>query len=67
MKPDHGFTTDETGKPSAMRLMSFLSFLFSAGLAVSDAFGVAEVGFETILVFLVAGFAPKAVQKFAER
>ena len=52
-----------------MRLMSMLALVVAAGLAFVEAFGwgSAESKTELVLYFLVAAFAPKAVQKFAEK
>lgn len=62
------YMKDESGKPSSMRLMSMVSLLVAAGLAVIEVFewGSAESKTELVLYFLIAAFAPKAVQKFAE-
>ena len=63
------FMTDDQGNPSSMRLMSMLAFLVAAALAFVEAFGwgSGEGKTELVLYFLVAAFAPKAVQKFAEK
>lgn len=71
-----GYTTDHMGKPSMMRAMC------AVALATSIVFGLiilirpiledgvtSDFGFNGIYLttaFLVAAFAPKAVQKFAE-
>ena len=62
------YMKDESGKPSSMRLMSVLALLVSAALAFIEMFewGSTESKSELVLYFLVAAFAPKAVQKFAE-
>ena len=62
------FLSDDGGNPSSMRLMSMLALIVAAGLAFVEAFewGSAESKTELVLYFLVAAFAPKAVQKFAE-
>ena len=63
-----GFLTDDDGSPSSMRLMSVLS-LFMAGFlatAITMNWGKNH-NTELVLYFLVAAFAPKAVQKFAEK
>lgn len=64
-----GYMTDDQGNPSSMRLMSMLAFLVAAALALVEAFGLGsgESKTELVLYFLVAAFAPKAVQKFAEK
>ena len=51
-----------------MRLMSMLALIVAAVLACVEAFGWGSGGGRTelVLYFLVAAFAPKAVQKFAE-
>ena len=63
-----GYFTDHHGNPSSMRLMSILALVIAGGLACVEVFGWgAEDGkTELVLYFLVAAFAPKAVQKFAE-
>ena len=51
-----------------MRLMSMLALIVAAALAGIETFGwgTGESKTELVLYFLVAAFAPKAVQKFAE-
>ena len=51
-----------------MRLMSMLALLVAGGLAFVEVFGwgSGSGNTELVLYFLVAAFAPKAVQKFAE-
>ena len=63
------FMTDNEGNPSSMRLMSMLALIVAAVLAFVEVFeGVGAGGkTELVLYFLVAAFAPKAVQKFAEK
>ena len=64
-----GYMNDNDGNPSSMRLMSLLALIVAAGLAFVEVFewGSAESKTELVLYFLVAAFAPKAVQKFAEK
>lgn len=64
-----GYMTDDEGNPSSMRLMSLLALLIAGGLAGVEAAGWGSESDQSnlILYFLVAAFAPKAVQKFAER
>lgn len=63
------FLSDDQGNPSSMRLMSMLALIVAAALAFVEAFGwgANESKTELVLYFLVAAFAPKAVQKFAEK
>ena len=60
--------TDDEGNPSSMRLMSLLALLVAA-LAAVEVLGIGnpENQTELVLYFLVAAFAPKAVQTFAEK
>ena len=62
------FMTDNDGHPSSMRLMSMLALVVAAVLACVEMFGWGSGNDKTelVLYFLVAAFAPKAVQKFAE-
>lgn len=50
-------------------MMSLLSLLVAAGLACVEVFGWGSGNDKTelVLYFLAAAFAPKAVQKFAEK
>ena len=67
--PEHGYLTDDHGHPSSMRLMSMVA------LIAAIAFGAITLlnanvndtnGLYLTALFLVAAFAPKALQKFAE-
>lgn len=61
------YLSDDKGNPSSMRLMSMLAFIVAALLALLPVGGYCTGGGEHVLYFLIAGFAPKAVQKFAEK
>ncbi len=52
-----------------MRLMSMTALLVATGLAFVEVFGwgSGDSKTELVLYFLVAAFAPKAVQKLAEK
>ena len=64
------FFSDNNGNPSAMRLMSMLALIVASFLAIVQVFNIGNTesnDTELVLYFLIAAFAPKAVQKFAER
>ncbi len=63
------FLSDDLGNPSSMRLMSMLALVVAAFLATVQIFEWGSDGDKTelVLYFLVAAFAPKAIQKFAEK
>ena len=66
-----GFSEDGQGKKSSMRLMSFValmaSIVFAAMTILFERDGVLPTsGLYITFGFLIAAFAPKAVQKFAE-
>ena len=65
---DVSFLSDPEGKTSSMRVMSFLALLIASGLSLVKYIGWGSGTQETeiIFYFLVAAFAPKAVQRFAE-
>ena len=68
--PKPGFLKDDQGKASSMRLMSFIALIGSIvfGL-ISILHPVASKGVNGLYItmaFLLAAFAPKALQKFAE-
>lgn len=65
-----GYLTDNDGNPSTMRVMSWCSFVLSAVTGIllivrppADSF----TGLYVFTAFLVGGFVPKAIQKFAEQ
>ena len=68
-KTEHGYLTDDHGHPSSMRLMSMVALIASIMFGfitlfhdeANDANGLYLTG-----LFLIAAFAPKALQKFAE-
>lgn len=68
MSDSKKFMTDNDGHPSSMRLMSMLALIVASVLACVEVFGWGSDNGNTqlVLYFLVAAFAPKAVQKFAE-
>lgn len=59
--------TDDQGNLSSMRLMSMLALAMAGLLAILPLFGKSGGNSEHVLYFLIAAFAPKALQKFAER
>ena len=63
------FLSDDQGNPSSMRLMSLLALVVAAILATAQVFELGSDGDKTelVLYFLLAAFAPKAIQKFAEK
>ena len=65
-----GYLDDDKGAPSSMRLMSmvalFASIAFGAISILHTAAGKNENGLYITFAFLLAAFAPKALQKFAE-
>jgi hypothetical protein len=65
-----GYLTDNNGNPSTMRSMSWCSFILAAIAGIllivrppADSF----TGLYVFTAFLVGGFVPKAIQKFAEQ
>ena len=66
---EHGYLTDDQGHPSSMRLMSMVALIGAImfGL-ITLLHGSAndENGLYLTAAFLLAAFAPKALQKFAE-
>lgn len=73
--PKRGYLTDDTGKPSNMRLMTTLSIAVAIGLSAliglivyqGQDTGSINFLFNLTLIWLVAAFAPKVVQKYIER
>ena len=66
--PKVGIMTDHEGNPSSMRWMSVGCVAFAVILGAWTMYqGEKEPGLNLVLVFLVAGFAPKTMQKFAEK
>ena len=61
-----GFLDDHQGNPSSMRVMSVIALLASIGFGVITVLYPEEnnQGLYITTVFLIAAFAPKALQKF---
>ena len=66
-----GILNEEGGKPSTMRFMCIVSLFASVGFAtITLLHPLASQGANGIWItfaFLLGAFAPKALQKFAER
>ena len=58
---------DPHGKPSSMRLMSFIALVIAGVLAFVSLSAAVTTDPQTILYFLLAAFAPKTAQRFAEK
>ena len=58
---------DDNGNMSSMRVMSFIALLAAIGLAIAPFISGQKSDPIHVLYFLIGAFAPKAVQKFAER
>lgn len=65
--PTNKFFSDDEGNRSSMRLMSFSALVIAALLALIPLFTKQEGDNLHVLYFLTAAFAPKTVQKFAEK
>ncbi len=65
-----GFLDDDKGSPSSMRLMSMVALFASIGFGIISILhteaGKNLNGLYITFAFLLAAFAPKALQKFAE-
>ncbi len=68
--PKPGFLEDNDGNPSSMRLLSFIALFASIGFGVIVITNRGSTmngdGLIIFFAFLVAAFAPKALQKLAE-
>ena len=65
-----GYLTDDSGNPSTMRAMSWLSFfacVIVAGLIFAKPPQDPFTGLYIFSAFLLGAFVPKALQKFAEQ
>ena len=68
-KKPTGFLDDDNGQPSSMRAMAMLAVIVAAALALADAFGWGDTtttNYDTVLLFLGAGFGGKVGQKMSE-
>jgi hypothetical protein len=63
-----GFLKDDEGKPSSMRLMSLIALFASIGFGwmTLSSNATSQNGVYITTAFLLAAFAPKALQKFIE-
>ena len=58
---------DPGGQLSNVRVMSFLCLLYAFFINTYSLMTVAEIKIEIFYALMVAAFAPKVVQRFAER
>ena len=67
--PKPGFLDDHQGNASSMRLMSAVALIASIAFGALSLLGPAKDDPNALYIttaFLIAAFAPKALQKFAE-
>ena len=57
--------TESNGKPSLMRVQSFLTLLFAFGIIIYQVI-FEKVYLQLDLLLIIAAFVPKSLQKFAE-
>ncbi len=64
-----GYLEDNEGNPSSMRVMCGVALIAAIGFGYLTLTGgdVNPSGVNIVFGFLIAAFAPKAVQKFAEK
>ena len=58
-------SAESNGKPSLMRVQSFLTLLFAFAVIIYQ-IKLSKVYFNLDLLLIVAAFVPKSLQKFAE-
>ena len=66
----NGYLTDDEGHPSSMRLMGMVALMAATAFGILTLLdGAADDynGLYLTTAFLLGAFAPKALQKFAER
>ena len=66
MSEKTGFLEEAPGDKSSMRLMCFMSLLASFGFGYLELRAGSPFPYMTTM-FIVGAFAPKSIQKFAER
>jgi hypothetical protein len=66
-KPMATFLEDDNGNHSSMRLMSVIALVAAVLLAFIAVLQESAMALDLVKLFLVAAFAPKAIQKFAEK
>lgn len=62
-----GLLHDPHGALSTTRVMSFIALAMAAGLTISALATGRDVQIDVLIVWITAAFAPKVVQRFAER
>lgn len=66
----NGYLTDDEGHPSSMRLMSIVALMAAIAFGILTLLDGADHDYNGLYLttaFLLGAFAPKALQKFAER
>ena len=58
---------DAEGQTSTMRIMSFIALAVAIGLSFAGVVTGTAVDTNLVFYWIIGAFAPKAVQKFAER
>ena len=58
---------DEQGQTSSMRIMSFVALTVAIGLSFAGPVFGTPVDTNLVFYWIIGAFAPKAVQKFAEK